>query len=98
MMDLKTTKLVHLGFFPPNMCYKHLYFLSVIKNEEGKGKEKYTKINIKQKERMVVVSETCKAITIKKVANRLYDTSKLKFHMTYSHSIWKYHSSGFLVF
>ena len=47
---------------------------------------------------MVVVSETCKTITIKKVANRLYDTSKLKFHMKYSHSVWKYHSSGFLVF
>ena len=47
---------------------------------------------------MVVVSETCKTITTKKVANRLYDTSKLKFHMKYSHSVWKYHSSGFLVF
>lgn len=29
-----------LGISPPSVCYKHLYFLSATKNEEGKGKRK----------------------------------------------------------
>ena len=47
MVDLKTTKLVRLGFFP-QICVTSIFIsYQLLKMKKEKAREKYTKINIK---------------------------------------------------